>query len=63
MERRAGTSGLDVERGFPSGLIYYRGIVPNLMLIREGLGLSQSGCGIGARPSTPSVVVGGSLLL
>jgi len=63
VERRAGASGLDIERGVPCGLINYRRIVPHLLLIRKGLSLTQSGCGIGAWPSTPSVVIGGSLLL
>lgn len=62
VKRRARASSLDIERGIPCGLIDYRGIVPHLLLICEGLGLTQSGCGIGARPSTPSVVVGRCLL-
>lgn len=63
VERRPRASGLDIERGVPCGLIDYRRIVPYLLLIRKGLGLTQSGCCIGARPSTTSVVIGGRLLL
>jgi hypothetical protein len=63
VQRRARASGLDIERGVSCGLIDNRGIVPHLLLISEGLGLTQSGCSIGARSSTSSVVVGGRLLL
>jgi hypothetical protein len=57
VERRTWASGFDIERGVPCGLIDYRRVVPYLLLIRKGLSLTQSGCGIGARSSTPSVVV------